>query len=246
MRGAFLSTLTSYLTSISSIGMDLKKNLRLQNISFGFPERVGKFIEEELREFKFDFSAKGYLASLSALREAYQGPLAWLFVTAAARLSDSHSTNAVLYGQRHEVYIPTGLLSQPVFYGEGPPAYNYGTAGHVVATELLGLLDTYRYSTSTILRNRLQTITQCLIEQEKQDDGDACDAGKEGRSAWMLDEVDWDRDRDFDLVRALKRNVDRAFERDHPLFVSGVAGTSVVDDNEGTSSVDFINSCRSL
>ncbi|KAL1485351.1 hypothetical protein MTO96_032010, partial [Rhipicephalus appendiculatus] len=130
IRDALLSTLTSYLTRISSIGNDLKKNLRLQNITFGFPQRVVKYIDEELREFKFDFSAKGYLASLSAVREAYHGPLAWLFVTGAARLSDSPSTNAVFYGPRREVYLPPGLLSPPVFYSEGPPAYNYALVGH--------------------------------------------------------------------------------------------------------------------
>ncbi|KAL3202161.1 hypothetical protein MRX96_012133 [Rhipicephalus microplus] len=77
----------------------------------------------------------------------------------------------------------------------------------------------------------------------RQGDGDACGAGIEGRFAWMLCEVDWERDRDFDFVRALERDVDCAFERDHPLLVSSVAGASVVDDVEGASSVDFFD-CR--
>ncbi|KAL3182211.1 hypothetical protein MRX96_007417 [Rhipicephalus microplus] len=59
--------------------------------------------------------------------------------------------------------------------------------------------------------------------------------GIEGRFAWMLGEVDWegDRDRDFDFVHALERELDCASERDHTLFVSTVADTSVVDDGEG-------------
>ncbi|KAL3217713.1 hypothetical protein MRX96_032053 [Rhipicephalus microplus] len=64
------------------------------------------------------------------------------------------------------------------------------------------------------------------------DDGDTCDAGIEGRFAWMPNEVDWDWDRDFDFVHALELDVDRAFERDRPLFVSGVADASVVDEGE--------------
>ncbi|KAH7961303.1 hypothetical protein HPB52_007318 [Rhipicephalus sanguineus] len=134
IRDTILSTLTSHLAMVSSTGNYLKTTLRLQNVTFGFPRRVIKYIDEELREFKFDFSAKGYLASLSAAREAYNGPLAWLFVTGAAQFFDSYATNAVHYGPRHEIYLPPGLLSPPMFYSEGPSAYNYALFGHSVTT----------------------------------------------------------------------------------------------------------------
>ncbi|KAL3195163.1 hypothetical protein MRX96_045720 [Rhipicephalus microplus] len=59
----------------------------------------------------------------------------------------------------------------------------------------------------------------------------------------MLREVHWERDRDFDLVRALEHRVNSAIDRDHPVFVSGVAEASVVDNCVEASSVEFIN-CR--
>ncbi|KAL3255030.1 hypothetical protein MRX96_017474 [Rhipicephalus microplus] len=63
-------------------------------------------------------------------------------------------------------------------------------------------------------------------------DGDACDAGIAGLFAWTLGEVNWevDRDKSLDFVCALERDVDGAFKRDCPLFVSGVVDALFVDD----------------
>ncbi|KAL3208928.1 hypothetical protein MRX96_038494 [Rhipicephalus microplus] len=71
-------------------------------------------------------------------------------------------------------------------------------------------------------------------------EGDVFDAGIAGRFARMLSEVDWEwiRYRDFDFVRALEQDVDRGFEQERPLFVSSVADASVVNDGEGSSSVN--------
>ncbi|XP_065301647.1 membrane metallo-endopeptidase-like 1 isoform X2 [Dermacentor albipictus] len=180
IRQSVFSTLASHLASGSSIVKSDEKAVSAISVTMGFPDQTVKYINEDLRQFKFNFNANGYLASLAAVGTVRLWPLLWLDYNAAARLTESGATNALYDGPRRHIYLPPGLLSSSLLYAKGSPAYNYGTFGNILATELLGLL--YIYNNGTMksatdpyskmwnqqARHHFESITRCLLHQEKE------------------------------------------------------------------------------
>ncbi|XP_065300406.1 membrane metallo-endopeptidase-like 1 [Dermacentor albipictus] len=180
IRQSVFSTLASHLASGSSIVKSDEEAVSAITVTMGFPDETVKYINEHLRQFKFNFDANGYLASLSAVWTVKWWPLLWLDYDAAARMTESGATNALYDGPRRHIYLPPGLLSSPLLYAKGSPAYNYGIFGNILATELLGLL--YIYNNGTMksatdpyskmwnqqARHHFESITRCLLHQEKE------------------------------------------------------------------------------